>query len=422
MIIPYDWQLPAVDDKIRILTRGDFCLDASDTGTGKTVTALATARALDTRFLVVCPKAVHTAWERTAEAMGCAHLMVGVVNAERLRFKNPYFYGNTWQVPRDTLIIWDEVHRGASGDKSQTTKIVALLRPLGYKVMAMSATVASTPLQLRAVGYLAGLHRFKPSSYYRWCLDMGCFRMQNIPGLHFPKGAVGRRRMLELHQALSPVLVRIRKDEVPDFPETNILVNLYDLDKKYTKEIEEAWENMREELKEAATSELTARLRAREIAELCKVALLEDLVRESLEEGNSVVVFVHFRSTLAELKARLPEAVTIYGGQSTQERQAAVDSFQADDASCLLCMAQAGGVGISLHQLPGRRPRVTYLTPGDKADDYKQCLGRVNRAGGGFTTQTVVLAAGTVEEKVQQNLAMKLRNLDALQDGDVEIN
>ena len=422
MITPYPWQEPSVAKMVEVLRNGNFCINASDTGTGKTVTALAALKQLGSQALLVCPKIVHTAWLHTAEEMACRNQIHGIVNPERLQYSNPYFVGNTWKIPKSLLIIWDEVHRGASGPKATTTKILALTRPLGYKVLAMSATIASSPLQMRAIGYLAGLHQFKPASYWEWCRANGCFHQDPIPGLRFPKGPRARAFMEQIGRQLQPVMTRIRIADVPDFPETLIQANLYDLETTYAQQIKDAWDNLREALREKRADELTERLRAREITELCKVALLSDLTREAIEEaGKSVVVFVNFRSTLAALQDNLgkfkPHA--IYGGQTDAERQLGIAAFQADDCPLMLCMSQAGGLGINLHGLPGKRERISFTTPSDKATDFIQCLGRIHRSGGSKTIQTVVLAAGTVEEKIHTNLQGKLSNLSALQDGDL---
>ena len=422
MITPYHWQEHSVAKMVEVLRNGNFCINASDTGTGKTVTALAALKQLGSQALLVCPKIVHTAWLHTAEEMACRNQIHGIVNPERLQYSNPYFVDNTWRIPKSVLIIWDEVHRGASGPKATTTKILALTRPLGYKVLAMSATIASSPLQMRAIGYLAGLHQFKPSSFWEWCRANGCFHQDPIPGLRFPKGPRARAFMEQIGRQLQPVMTRIRIADVPDFPETLIQANLYDLETTYAQQIKDAWDNLREALRARRSDELTERLRAREITELCKVALLSDLAREAIEDaGKSVVVFVNFRSTLAALQDKLgkfkPHA--IYGGQTDAERQLGIAAFQADDCPLMLCMSQAGGLGINLHGLPGKRERTSFITPSDKATDFIQCLGRIHRSGGSKTIQTVVLAAGTVEEKIHTNLQGKLSNLSALQDGDL---
>jgi superfamily II DNA or RNA helicase len=133
-----------------------------------------------------------------------------------------------------------------------------------------------------------------------------------------------------------------------------------------------------------------------------------------------VVVFCCFRDTLEKLAEALPlTTARIWGEQSREERDAAVARFQNGEVSCLLATQQAGGVGISLHDLSGLRPRRSFFTPGYSAAHMVQSLGRVWRAGGGKVIQQIVLAAGTVEERVYHTVQRKLKCIDALRDGDL---
>lgn len=420
-IFPYLWQQPSVDRLTEILSAKQFAINSSATGTGKTVVSLQLTKNLGCPALIICPLAVHTAWLRTAAAMDCSNQILGVVNPQKLLFNNPYISGLNWLIPKGTIIVWDEVHKGASGPKSKTTKILAATRPQGIKVLAMSATIASSPLQMRAIGYLAGLHQFNPSSYWKWCLDNGCYRAAYANGqLVFPKGPRAQALMSGISDKLKDIMVRVRIADVPEFPETQVIANLYDLEANFKAEIDKAYEDMRDDLKKLSSNPLIIRLRARERTELSKVCLLVSLVEDAIEDGKSVVVFVNFRSTLAELEAKLSpthKLGLIYGDQKDTERQDAIDMFQADKIEAILCMTQAGGVGISLHGLPGKRERCSFITPSDSASDFVQCLGRIHRSGGSKSVQTIVLAAGTVEEKIQANLQGKLQNLQSLIDG-----
>ena len=44
-------------------------------------------------------------------------------------------------------------------------------------------------------------------------------------------------------------------------------------------------------------------------------------------------------------------------------------------------MIQAGGVGVSLHDLHGGHPRMSIISPTWSGQDLKQVLGRIHRAG-----------------------------------------
>lgn len=423
-ITPYAWQAPSVNRLTCILRAGNFAIDASDTGTGKTVVAIAAMQQLRQRFLVVCPKSVKTAWARTAESMGASGLLLGVVNPERLQRENPYFKQERWALPADVCIVWDEVHKGASGPKAKTTRILATAKPQGLKVLTMSATIADSPLKMRAIGYLAGLHPFRTVDYFNWCRENGCFKMEGINGLMFPKGPSGRRHMENLHRQLSTCMTRIRIAEVPDFPETFVQANLYDLESRYTDEINLIYADMSETLRKPAANKLVESLRARQRVEAIKVPLLTDLMLDAHEEGHSVVMFVNFRDTLDALRKAVTERGIPVGwvwgqGQSEEERQGFVDAFAEDRVEIMLCMSQAGGLGLNLHGRPGFRPRISFLTPSFSASDFIQCLGRIHRAGGTKSTQTVVLAANTIEERVHDAIQGKLGNLRTLVDGDL---
>ena len=271
MITPYHWQEPSVQRTVELLSQGNLAVNTSETGTGKTVVALAAIKELGLRALVIAPKAVHTAWRRTAEAMGV--VLKGVINMERLQYANQYYTKGRWNLADIDLVIVDEVHKGASGPKAKSTRIIGELKAYPVKVMPMSATIADSPLKLRAVGYLAGLHKFNNTSFYDWCLRNGCYTVPHIKGLQFPKGPRARAIMESLHQQMKDKMVRIRIAEVPEFPETLIAANLYDLDKEYTDQINEIYSTMEERLKQPGMNPMTEIIYARQRTELLKVPL-----------------------------------------------------------------------------------------------------------------------------------------------------
>ena len=113
------------------------------------------------------------------------------------------------------------------------------------------------------------------------------------------------------------------------------------------------------------------------------------------------------------------EISVIHGDQKPEERQAEIDRFQNNESTVMLAMIQAGGVGISLHDVKKERPRASLLTPGFNASETVQALGRIWRAGGTPTTQQFVLAANTIETRVHERVSAKLNNISALNDGDM---
>ena len=110
----------------------------------------------------------------------------------------------------------------------------------------------------------------------------------------------------------------------------------------------------------------------------------------------------------------------VHGGQTSDERAEAVGKFQTNEYRICICMVQAGGVGLSLHDLKGTHPRVSFISPSFSAIDLRQSLGRIHRAGGlSLARQYVLFAADSVEEDVCRAVRRKLDNLELLNDGDL---
>ena len=168
-------------------------------------------------------------------------------------------------------------------------------------------------------------------------------------------------------------------------------------------------------------SPLTLQLRARQKTEAFKVPLMTEMTTDLLEEGKSVVIFVNFQETFDRLVAAFPGCAEISGKQLKEEdRTFQIDRFQNNEAHVMVAMMQAGGVGVSLHDLTGERPRVSLLSPSYSARHLKQALGRIPRKDGlSKCIQRIIYAAGTVEEEACKAIHRKLDNIDMLNDGDL---
>ena len=168
---------------------------------------------------------------------------------------------------------------------------------------------------------------------------------------------------------------------------------------------------------------LVAQLRARQKVELLKVPVFEELARDAVVDGASVVIFVNFRDTLEALHKRLSgshEISVIAGSQSGVVRDSEVKRFQKDEARICLVMTQAGGTGLSLHDEHGKHPRVSLISPSFSAIDLRQALGRVHRATGlSPSVQKIVFADGTVEMRVCKLVRQKLNNIDLINDDEM---
>jgi hypothetical protein len=289
--------------------------------------------------------------------------------------------------------------------------------------IAASATAATNPMEMRALGFLLGLHGLR--DFYSWAEAHGCYQNQ-WDGWEF--GGLDDD-IQTIHRGIFPGKgVRIRIADLGDqFPKTQIAVELVPvaspdkIDKSYS-DVREAIAAVRQKAAgDSSNAEhLTAQLRARQVSELQKIPALVELAKDALAEKRSVFIGVNFNDSLDTLKESFGNEIVaiVRGDQTSEDRERNIAAFQADKARILIANLRAGGVGVSLHDLHGRFPRTALICPGWSATDLKQALGRVWRSGGKTTSiQRILYAAGTVEETVAARIEEKLRNLSLLNDG-----
>lgn len=425
-----DYQRPAVAALVRSLRQYGAALDASDTGTGKTYTSLAAFRELGITPTVVCPKAVIPSWIRAARHLG---MSCNPINYERVRTGNtPIGRWQTVPGPRQVErfvwgqtvagLIFDEAHRCKS-TKSQNADLLIGAALQELPTIAASATAATNPMEMRALGFLLGLHGLR--DFWTWAEAHGCYKNQ-WDGWEWG-GA--DEDIATIHRQVFPARgVRIRISDLGDaFPKTQISTELIPV--ASPEKIDKAFEAAREAIaavrtkaaKDSSNAEhLTAQLRSRQVSELQKVPALVELTKDALSEGRSVFIGLNFSDSIDAVRLSLKDVPCsiVRGDQTDEERELAISRFQADKVRVIVANLRAGGVGISLHDLHGRYPRTALICPGWSPTDLKQALGRVWRSGGKSTSiQRILYAADTVEERVAQRIEEKLRTLAILNDG-----
>lgn len=427
-----DWQTRSTSRIVGALQRYNVCLDASEVGTGKTFKACKAIQVLKKPALVVCPLAVIPSWRKAAQHFG---IRVDCINYELVR-RGTTQWGQwktdqrgkkqwAWTVPADTLLVLDEVHR-CKGQTSQNSKLLIEAKRSGLPLLLLSATAATSPIEMKAIGYALGLFG-TPSEHWSWAKSNGC-KEGRFGGLEF-RG--NQDHLASISQSIFRSKgTRIRVKELGSaFPETQIETRLVPVGLKATKEINKAYEEaqevimrVREKERTDADNPLVALLRARQLSEAAKIPAMVEMVEDAVEQGMSVAVFCCFSETIQAIHDALKTSVSqigrIEGGQHPLERQKAIEDFQEDRSALILCNIQAGGVGVSLHCVKDRT-RLALVSPSYSAIELVQTLGRVHRAGGKNSIQKILYADGTIEAKVAQSLEKKLKNLQALNDSDL---
>ena len=436
-----DWQVPLARHQTEVLKKGRCMLSACHTGSGKTYLACQTIKDLGMPTLVVCPKVAISQWWHVIEGMGCGNCIIDVVNPEKLVAGRNKWYDNKsgWNVPdilgngEGKLLVVDEVHRGCSGPDSKQTFMCARwcnrLHPEN-KALLMSATPFETPEKMRLIGYLMGFHRFVSASWYDFLRANGCRYVDIGWGRN-------KRRILEftrnkkestaimanLRDRMGDRFMSIGPGEIPGFPDEVKEVVAVDLAKRDHDVLVKAYEEMPERIQHLSQDDMVKMLRLRQQAEFCKAEVMAQMACDLVEDGNSVFVMVNFtdaRLRIEEyLKKKGIEYASIYGGQKEKERQDGIDAFQANRIHVIIGMAAACSVALSLHDERHERARVSLISPGYSASEFSQGLGRIRRVGGTTAVQKIVIAAGSVEERVGRAIERKMSNLAALTDRDL---
>ena len=171
---------------------------------------------------------------------------------------------------------------------------------------------------------------------------------------------------------------------------------------------------------------LTIMLRARQKVELLKADTIIELATDFYEQNKSVVIFVNFIETLEYINKQLQHNLRtkqisiLKGGQSVKTRQEQLDLFQSDQHRVIIATIGTGKEGINLHDLHGRYPRVSLISPSWSAQDLIQALGRIYRA----ETKTkclqyLIYCAGTIEDRICEIIQNKIKTINTINDGDL---
>lgn len=163
--------------------------------------------------------------------------------------------------------------------------------------------------------------------------------------------------------------------------------------------------------------ELTGEMRTILAGPSCKVdALMDDI--DSGDFGDDSVAVSAVSKQLINLlsaemtKKKIPHGL-ITGDQDEDERQKAIDDFQAGTIKWILFTAQAGGVGITLT----KARRLVMLQRPWSLVDHRQVLDRVHRIGSEIHDSIVItdyVTEGTIEERVIQVLETKSDNFEEI--------
>lgn len=336
-------------------------------------------------------------------------------------------------------VIADEIHRSKEAKSKQTRALWAATGDADIRFALTGTPIANDVLDLWSI-----LHWLSPNEWpskTRW-VDRMINTMLNAFGGMMVLGVKPHMEQ-EFYAAINPRMRRMLKAKVlPWLPEMMFERRDVEMSTKQKKAYDQMRDMMIAELEggealtapsaltqtirllqfassyaEMATNETTGEIKAVLADPSCKVEALMDDIKNGDFGNDSVAVCAVSRQLIYLLSAALTKEDIrhglITGAQSEDERQQAVDDFQAGKIKWILFTAQAGGVGITL---TAARRLIMLQRPWSLVD-HKQALDRVHRIGSEIHDSIIVtdyVTEGTIEERVIQVLETKADNFEQI--------
>lgn len=189
---------------------------------------------------------------------------------------------------------------------------------------------------------------------------------------------------------------------------------------------QELWELILQEQEKnrLSSSQIVLMNKLRNLTEYHKIDTFAEIIDHTLTCNLSCILLLNFKKTQKDLyeklaKKYLPDTIVLISGhQSPKDRQHAIRSFQSNQARIILVMMQAGGIGISLHDITSKYPIVVPISPPLSATHFTQGAGRGYRNGSlSDCLQLLIFAKNTIEEKIYFKQKEKLQCQDILNYG-----
>lgn len=416
--------LRAIDDAGGSLILGD------ETGVGKTPTAIVYCRNHQLYTLIVCPASLKRQWQRECKrfAPDFAAVILGedsilpngwgfvITNYDQLDKWRDYLDGFDAVILDEAQLIKTYMP-GKAGKKHRDSSLRAhlvhtLLGDIPHKILLTGTAIKSRPGELWSL-----LHFLDP---YRWPdpwkygAKMGYITEKEV---WIPGGKKKKVRALDgvgdtgkVNLDIQDVYLRRTKHEVrADMPPKLRSTLTLDLPPQAAQEyrrLERQWLNQ-----QMQGSHLAALSELRHRCAEWKVAALDEFISRLVEEGQKVVVFSSFHSSLDLVEERWNNGgggVARLDGTKTQaQRDAAVKDFMGSFGPNIFAIqTQAGGVGLNLNH-PDCSTVVFLDLPWTPAD-VLQCEDRIWRITNDHPITSVrPVFAGTVEETVLELITKK---------------
>ena len=332
---------------------------AADIGTGKTIAALAAAKALGYKKLgVIAPLSAQPSWIEDGKKLGFTFVRnQNLFTYEKLARNNLVPYGD--------LIIYDEAHR-VKNPKAKITKLLLKYHKNQPKFL-LSGTPQDKLHELYTQYKLIDENIWGPfTSYTKWVTTFF------ILNEYFkPKALRHPAFKDEILKNIEPVTFRVRLDEVAEIPEAEeILIKL-----EPSKQLQKRIKQMREEELYQLSGFIKEYAMAQGIdpdtAQMVDTTKLEWVV-DFLKENPDTIVFSYFKTPVKWLQKKLKDKAYYITGEDKRDLGRAIER---GDKPVIATFALKEGANLQ------RYKKVVFLSLPLSYRDYFQSKGRVHRSG-----------------------------------------
>ncbi len=413
---------------------------ADTMGLGKTLESLAyVAHTGLEKTLIMCPASVKYVWEEEIKKWtnlsshvieGKTEVTIDLLDEHNITIINydilKKFADTLNMFPWDCVIM-DEFHY-IKNIKAQRTKIAKVIASRVKSILLLSGT----PLLSRPVELFNGLQLMDPLKWGDWYR----FTRQYCNGhnSHFGYDSSGSSNISELQEKISRYFLRRTKDEVlkelPPKKTMNVPVKMTDADykrynlaetnlRKYLEDIKKKDEN--DVAKSLAAEKLVKLNELRQLSSAGKVATAKDIITNTIDGGEKIVVFSAYNNPLEQLKEYFgDEAILFTGKIDSLERKSLIDDFQSNPKlKVFLGGIKSAGVGITLTAASN----VLFLDYSWVPADHAQAIDRTHRIGQTADCITIyqLYAMDTIDQYMKELLEKKQIIFDRLIEGkDIE--
>lgn len=298
-----------------------------DMGMGKTRTVIeAVFERGKFPILIVCPASLKLNWANEIKQWKGIDVKIDdptqrviVTNFERMKKFNSKIKGVK-------QLVLDECHAFKNKKSKRTQLALEWAKQIPYKVLMTGTPMLNRPNELVAQLLILGILDSKFGSEQKF-LSEYCSPRNSQYRVDYS----GSSNLTKLHNKMKKIwLRRTKKDLSNQLPSKQIVpIAVTELRQPAPHSFSEIEHYDRTCLQKKLTSSI-------------------EFIKQLLERGEKVVVFVHHKSVGKSINLAFPTASVIVGGQSPSIRQKNVNNFQLGDSQLIICSLMASAVGLTL--------------------------------------------------------------------------